>query len=76
MGAGDAPRSDVERLRWSADRLGAWTGADWGGGQSLGCRQARGDAFAPIVAGSARLWRASASARFWHRPVGTPFGPS
>ena len=76
MGAGDASRSDVER-REPVRR--STRGADHRG---LGRRPKPGqsiclwNAVAPIVGYSARLVRASATARSRRWPVGSPFDPS
>ncbi|KAI9070844.1 hypothetical protein K1719_047189 [Acacia pycnantha] len=53
----------------SADRLGAWTDADCGGGPSPGCGYARGDVVAAIVAGSARRHGVPRHCALRRRPV-------
>ncbi|CAN4123471.1 unnamed protein product [Withania somnifera] len=66
MGAGDAPRSDVERRR-AGPPIDSGRGPAWIGGRpkpGLSIRPRR----APR--------RASASARSGRRPVGSPFDPS
>nr|XP_027063310.1 uncharacterized protein LOC113689748 [Coffea arabica] len=60
----------------SADRLGAWTSADWGGGQSRAVDMPVETPSPRSWRGSARHRRASASARSRCWPAGTPFGPS
>lgn len=76
MGAGDASRSDVERrepVRRStrgADQRGSMRRSKLG--QSI-CPL---DGVAPIQADSARLVRASATARSRRWPAGSPFDPS
>lgn len=77
MGAGDAPRSDVERRR-------AGPPIDSGRGPvRIGVAAKARAVDMPVETPSPRSWlaaralrRASASARSWHWPVGTPFGPS
>ena len=77
MGAGDAPRSDVERRR-------AGPPIDSGRGPMRIGAATQARAFDALVETSwPRSWyaacasrRASAPARSGHRPVGSPFGPS
>ena len=77
MGAGDAPRSDVERRQ-------AGPPIDSGRGPvRIGAEAKARAVVKPAETPSPRSWlaarasrRASASARSRHRPVGSPFGPS
>ncbi|CAN4123484.1 unnamed protein product [Withania somnifera] len=76
MGAGDAPRSDVERRR-AGPPIDSGRGPAWIGGAAKARLSIRPwNAVSSIVAGGARLRRASASARSGRRPVGSPFDPS
>ena len=77
MGAGDAPRSYVERLTPGPP-------IDSGCGPvRIGAEAKAQEVVKPVETPSPRswlaaraAWRASASARSRHRPVGSPFGPS
>ena len=77
MGAGDAPRSDAER-RQTGPPL------DSGRGPMRIATAAQARVVEMLAeTSSSRSWdaarapgRASASACSWHRPAGSPFGPS
>ncbi len=77
MGIGDAPRSDVERCQ-------AGLPIDSGCGPvRIGAAAKARVVDTPVETPSHQLWlaaraswRASASACSWHRPAGSPFGPS
>lgn len=76
MGAGDAPRSDVERRR-AGPPIDSGRGPAWiGGAAKARALDTPVERISPIVAGSSRLWRAPASASSGRWPVGSPFDPS
>ena len=76
MGAGDAPRSDVERCKPVRRSTRGVDQRGLGGRPKPGLLIRPWNAVSPIVEGSARLRRASASARSGRWPVGSPFDPS